>query len=179
MFTKALMIVFSVVVTTCYVLGFIYDASFLEEFGIYYYEMIGSPLDYLSIGGMYLFFSYIQHWLYWVLGLGIIGICYVPLKRKNLRDSLEKYVHIESVPYVILSLLPILTLVFLPVVSDAQNAASKSKAKHDDSICLKGKDPCIQGKVLRYRDSKIIFFEYESKETKVFPDKVVVSIKQG
>lgn len=170
---------FSLVVTASYVIGFIYDASFLEEFGVNYYEMIGSPLDYLSIGGMYLLFSYSQNLSYLMFGLGIIGICYVPLKRQLSRRSIEKYVDIESVPYVIFSLIPLLILFFLPIVADSKAAADKVKAKQENVICLEGQQQCLRGSVLRYRDSKVIFFESESKETKVFPDRVVLSVKQG
>lgn len=179
MFPKVLAIVVSLLVTASYVIGFIYDASFLEEFGINYYEMIGSPLDYLSIGGMYLLFSYSKNLSYLVFGLGIIGICYVPLKRKLSRRSVENYVDIESVPYVTLSLLPLFLLFFLPIVSDAQTAAREVKTKQEDSVCLEGKQQCLQGSVLRYRESKVIFFESEAAETRVFPDRVIISIKQG
>ncbi|MBU2954594.1 hypothetical protein [Marinobacter sp. F3R08] len=179
MFPKALAIVFSLLVTASYVIGFIYDASFLEEFGVNYYEMIGSPLDYLSIGGMYLLFSYSQNLSYLVFGLGIIGICYVPCKRKLSRRSIEKYVDTESVPYVIFSLIPLMLLFFLPIVTDSKTAADEVKAKQDDAICLEGQQQCLRGSVLRYRESKVIFFESESKETRVFPDRVVLSVKQG
>lgn len=58
MFSKILGLIFSILLTVAYVIGFIYDASYLEVFGVNYYEIMGSPLDYLSIGGMYLLLSY-------------------------------------------------------------------------------------------------------------------------
>lgn len=178
LFPKALAIVFSALVSICYVTGFIYDASFLEEFGLSYYEMIGSPLDYLSIGGMYLLFSYSQNLTILVFGLGVVGVCYVPLKRKFPREKVEKFIDFESVPYIIFSLAPLFLLFFLPIHSDSVTAAEKVKEESTDVICVEGEAQCINGAVLRYRDSKIIFFDSELEETRVFPDRKVISVKQ-
>jgi hypothetical protein len=178
LFPKALAIVFSALVTICYVIGFIYDASFLEEFGLSYYEMIGSPLDYLSIGGMYLLFSYSQNLAILVFGLGLFGVCYVPLKRKIPRKKVEKFVDFESVPYIIFSLVPLFLLFLLPIHSDSVAAAEKVKKESTDIICVEGEAQCINGVVLRYRDSKVIFFDSKLGETRVFPDRKVIGVKQ-
>ncbi len=179
MFPKALAIVFSALVSICYVIGFIYDASFLEVFGLSYYEMVGSPLDYLSIGGMYLLFSYSKNITILVFGLGLFGVCYVPIKRKIPREKIEKFIDFESVPYIIFSLAPIFLLFFLPVHSDAVDAAKKVKEENSDMICVDGEVQCIKGVVLRYRDSKIIFFDSELEKTRVFPDRKVIGVKQN
>lgn len=179
MFYKILAISFSALITICYVVGFIYDASFLEEFGINYYEIIGEPLDYLSIGGMYLLFVYSKHLSVFVIGLAIFGICFVPLKRNIPRDKIEKIVDIESVPYVILSLAPLMFLLLFLVHFDAVDAAKEVRSKNTTFICVESEKECIKGAVLRYRNSKVIFFDSELKATRVFPDRKVLGVKQG
>ena len=52
------------------------------------------------------------------------------------------------------------------------------KEESSDLICVEGEEQCICGVVLRYRDSKVIFFDSELEETRVFPDGKVIGIKQ-
>ncbi|GAB3284803.1 hypothetical protein [Parahaliea aestuarii] len=179
MFIKTLSLLFSILVTVTYVIGFIYDASFLEEFGVNYYEMMGSPLDYLSIGGMLLLLSYSKNITWLVFVLGIIGICYVPLKRRIPKSTLNKFIDIESLPFVVFSTIPIAFLLLIPVIPDAKKAAKEVIAAPADIICIEDEDRCFDGVVLRYRDSKIIFYNSELKETKVYTDRKLLSAKHS
>ena len=81
MFFKVVSLVFSVLLGMIYVIGFLYDSAFLEKFGVNYYEMLGSPLDYLSIGGIFLLTSYANNLSFLVFVLGVIGVIYMPVKR--------------------------------------------------------------------------------------------------
>ncbi|WP_293267705.1 hypothetical protein [Neptunomonas sp.] len=175
MFSKILGLVFSILLTVAYVIGFIYDASYLEEFGVNYYEMMGSPLDYLSIGGMYLLLSYSENLSLLVTVLGIIGICYMPIKRGVPKDIIEKYVDIESVPYVLFSVIPIVFLLLLPVIPDAKEDAIEAIDKANDLLCIEDEGQCFYGVILRYRASKIIFYNSKSNKTNVYTDKKLLS----
>ncbi len=179
MFTKYLAIIFSILVTASYVIGFIYDSSFLDEFGINYYEIMGSPLDYLSIGGMYLLFSIAEHLMLLFGIFGLVGILYIPIKRRLRKNSIEKILDFESLPYILLSLIPFVLLLLLPVGSDSTKLAAELKSQSSDVACIEGEPACLKGEVLRYRDSKLIFYNSESKETAVYPDGRVISVTHG
>lgn len=175
MFPKILGLVFSILVTVSYVIGFMYDASFLEVFGVNYYEMIGPPLGYLSMGGMYLLLSYSNNLTLLVTVLGLVGIFYVPVKRRMPRKLVEEFVDLESVPYILFSVIPIAFLVILPVIPDAKKAAKDAIDNGSDELCVEVMPQCLSGVVLRYRDSKIIFYDSKLKETFVFSDEKLIS----
>lgn len=173
--------ILSILITVFYVIGFLYDASFLESFGVNYYEMIGSPLDYLSIGGMYILFHYTNNLTPVVLTFGSIGVCYIPLKNliQKHKSTIEKHIHIESIPYVLVGTIPIALLLMIPVIPNAKEEANNTKSEIKDKICIDNKKECYEGVILRYRDSKIIFFNNKTQKTYVFTDKKLINAEHS
>jgi hypothetical protein len=179
LFPKFVAIIFSITITASYLIGFLYDSIFLEQFGVQYYQMIGSPLEYLSTGGMYILMSYATNFTVTIFVLGFFGAFYIPIKRLLQKHSIEKYVDLESLPYILISLVPLAVLFATPVAADAKEAAAEFRRHNADVICMDAQLTCLTGVVLRYRSSNIIFYNSESSETFVFPNNLLISVKHG
>lgn len=180
MFYKNLAILFSVFVSFCYVVGFVYDSSLLEEFGVNYYEMIGSPLDYLSIGGMYFFSLYAMNLTVAFFLVGCVSIAYYPVKRQVSKRWLDKMGGVNNLGVILLGFVPFVILFLaLNVHSDSVEYAKKIKSQNKDMLCISESEKCLNGVVVKYRDSKVIFYDHEKNETRVYPDSRVSLVKHG
>jgi len=179
---KGLFGIVSTFVSITYVIGFILDAAFLEQFGFAHFELIGNALDYLAIGGIYLMFNFAKHFVYIGIFTAVVGIAYHPVKVKCNREFINKYINVDGVPYVLLGAIPLLFVVLLPVVTDAKSLADQFKnAKASEKICIAGNSECFTGRVLRYRESKVVFISKDKESynlAKVIPEKRVVSIQK-
>lgn len=178
---KGLFGVVSFSISVTYILGFILDSAFLEQFGFAHFELIGASLDYLAIGGIYLMFNFAKH--LFVIGVlsAIIGIIYSPLKKKITPKMINWFVDVESLPYVLLGTLPLFFVVFVPVVNDAQELANKLKnSKATQEVCVKDSTTCYVGNVLRYRSSKVVFLSKSAESMNhafVIPEKQIAYVK--
>lgn len=158
---------FSIAVMYC--IGFIYDASYLENFGVNHYEFVGGALEYLTIGGMYVLNEYAKNLTIIFLVLSVFAIAYHPIKRRIPKGLLEKNFDPESVPLILISLSSLMLIFILPVIADGKEHAKETLEKHNDYIIIKDVG-CMQGSILRYRDSKIVFYNYKLKTVSVYPD---------
>ena len=186
-----------------YVTGFIFDSAFLEKFGISYAQILGSPLDYLAIGGIYALnkFSYwgvlIVFFLLFLFAFGI-GVLQKYKDDPAIFTSVKRYVNSKSAPYLIASssLVFLMSWIFL-VITDSQNYAlevfEESKKnyaleafdeskKNYDEICITGKDECIAGIILRYRGGKVFFYNHATEKSSIYNDsllaKAIHSVKK-
>lgn len=161
---------FPFTVGTIYCIGFIYDASYLESFGINHYEFVGGALDYLTIGGMYILDKYAHNLTVIFLSLSVFAISFHPIKRRIPAEFIENNIDLESVPLIFLSLSSLLLIFILPVIADGENDAKLTKNLNNDTILINNVG-CLTGSVLRYRDSKIIFYDNKKGMVSVFSDK--------
>lgn len=173
--------VISVLVSITYVVGFLFDTAFLEQFQFAHYELIGNPLDYFAIGGMYLLFNFTKHLTVIGIIVALIGIGYMPIKRKLNLNIIKRYIDVESIPYVIFGTLPLFFIVIVPVIKDALASAEQFKSSEiREEICVAYQEGCFKGIVLRYRDAKVIFLSKDKgslNSTLVIPEKQITNIR--
>ena len=178
---KNILGVISALVSITYVLGFLFDAAFLEQFQFAHYELIGNPLDYFAIGGMYLLFNFTKHLTIIAIIVALIGIGFMPIKRKLNPGTIKKYVDPESIPYVLFGALPLLILVIVPVISDAKVSAEKFKGSViKEEVCVTYQANCFKGIVLRYREGKVVFLSKDERSlnsTLIIPEKQITYIR--
>lgn len=175
MFTKIVSLVIPIILAITTAIGFIYDSVYLEEFGVGYYELIGSPTHYISIGGIYLLHTYAGNLKLIIIVLGLIGIFYKPLTQKISKHHLERFIDTDSLPYILIASSPIILMAIIPIIQDAQQAATEATTYASDRICITGQATCYDGVILRYRENKIIFYNSESKKTDVYLEKNLIS----
>lgn len=142
----------------------------MESFGINHYEFVGGALEYLTIGGIYVLNEYAKNLTVIFVLLSIFGIAYHPIKRRIPKDLLDKNFDPESVPLILVSLSSLLLIFILPVIADGKEQAKEVLQKNNDLIIIKDVG-CMEGSILRYRDSKIIFYNYKSQSVSVYTDK--------
>ncbi|EHU9474325.1 hypothetical protein BBM86_22695 [Vibrio parahaemolyticus] len=182
--TKVVVGILSLMVTTAYVIGFLYDAAFLEKLGLAHYEMIGDSLEYLSIGGMYLFFNFASGLAFFMIVGALIGCGYMPLKRfiTAKANGLSSYVDLQSLPYILIGSLPVLFVALVPVVNDANElAAQHLKSEANTQVCKLSDQQCFNGIVVKYRDGKLVFLSKDkSTYNRVFviPEKNIAIVQQ-
>lgn len=180
MVLKLASLAFSIILGAMYCIGFIYDSAFLEEFGVNYYELLASPMDYLSIGGVHLLTLYSKNISFLFFGLGTLAVFYVPIKRRIQRAHVEKFIDIESTPYILLSMLPLAFIFLIPVIPVAKEDAKEIfETGFNDLLCVEDVTPCEKGVILRYRDSKIVFYNSETKKASVYTDKRLIKAEHG
>ena len=126
-------------------------------------------------------FNFSKH-LFWIgIVFSAVGVTYLPIKREISREFISKYIDIESIPYVLLGLLPVCFIAIVPVVNDAQKLAQEYKSMEPrELICTKTESSCKKGNVIMYRASKVIFLTYKENKkgsiVNIIPDKEVISI---
>ncbi|QYJ99758.1 hypothetical protein [Shewanella psychrotolerans] len=169
----------SAVITITYVIGFIYDASFLEAFHLSYYELLGSPLDYLTIGGMYLTS---------IAARNLVAVVILSLLSSLLAAAISNYSHllIQMLPnrfnstVVLLTLSPLGLILLMLVVHHSARANSENYKKDGNHIIqVEGADGQFVshcGNLLRYRDNKTVFYLPSNDKTMVIPDKRVIQV---
>ncbi|MUK28471.1 hypothetical protein [Aliivibrio fischeri] len=182
---KVILGIVSLLISITYLLGFLFDSAFLEKFGFVYYEMVGDSLEYLTIGGMYLFGNFAAGLFWFILVSAIIGCGFVPFKRwlQESGKNLNKFVDLESVPYILIALIPVLFIVIVPVVNDAQSLAKEYKeaTKPRAKVCIKDKNVCYKGIVVKYRSGKLVFLSKEEDNLNriiVVPEKNILLVEQ-
>ena len=177
---KGIFGVMSFLVSMTYVIGFILDSAFLEQFGFAHYELIGDALDYLAIGGIYIMFNFANYFTIIGIVTAIFGISYQTIKRKCTRNFVGKFINIDGIPYVLLGALPLFFVVLFPIIEDAKSLALEFKnSEAKESICLIKKEKCNLGSIIRYRGSKVIFLSKDKGSlnlAKVIPEKQIQSI---
>ena len=172
----------ALVIGMLYVTGFVVDSVYLEVFGISYSEILGSPLDYLAIGGAYALRKYsywsvtIAFFLPFLVAFGIDGL------QKYKDDptkytSIKRYINSKSAPYLLASPLPIFLVILIYVVipeskSYALTDLEKSKKEYDQ-IRIIGEDECIAGTILRYRGGKVFFYNHATEKTSIYNDSLL------
>lgn len=182
--TKVLVGILSLMVTTAYVIGFLYDVAFLEKLGLAHYEMVGDSLEYLSIGGMYLFFNFAAGLAIFMIAGALIGCGFIPLKRhiKEKANWINTYIDLQSLPYILLGSLPVLFVTLVPVVNDANELASQLlKSEANTQVCKLSEEQCIKGIVIKYRGGKLVFLSKEKgthNNIIVIPEKNISSVEQ-
>ncbi|MDN2661833.1 hypothetical protein OW492_00410 [Psychromonas sp. 14N.309.X.WAT.B.A12] len=179
---KGIFGVVSSLVSITYVIGFILDSAFLEQFNFAHFELIGSALEYLAIGGIYIMFNFAKHFTIIGILAAIFGISYQTIKTKLTKKNVGKFINLDGIPYVLLGVSPLLFILFSPVVKDAQNLALEFKeSSAKESICLINEDECQKGSIIRYRDSRVILLSKEEVSfnlAKVIPEKQIKSIQK-
>ncbi|OEB03568.1 hypothetical protein BBN05_16655 [Vibrio parahaemolyticus] len=182
--TKVVVGILSLMVTTAYVIGFLYDAAFLEKLGFAHYEMIGDSLEYLSIGGVYLFFNFSSGLAFFMLVGALIGCGYMPLKRFITAKAnwVGSYLDLQSLPYILIGLLPVLFVAFVPVVNDANELADQHlKSEANTKVCKLSDQQCFNGIVVKYRDGKLVFLSKDKSTYNrviVIPEKNIAIVQQ-
>ncbi|QYJ95706.1 hypothetical protein [Shewanella spartinae] len=169
----------SALITITYVIGFIYDASFLEAFHLSYYELLGSPLDYLTIGGMYLAL---------ITTKNLLAVVILSLLSSLLAAAISNYSHLfnQLLPnrynsaFVLLTLSPLGLILLMLVVHHSARANSENYKKDGNHIiqveAATGQVVSYCGNILRYRDNKTVFYIPSNDKTMVVPDKRVVQV---
>ncbi len=181
---KVVVSILSIMVTTAYVTGFLYDAAFLEKLGITHYEMVGDSLEYLSIGGAYLFFNFASDLAVFMTLGALIGCGYIPLKRliTSKANWVNSYIDLQSMPYVLVGLLPVLFVAIVPVINDANELADQHfKSGPNARVCKLSNQQCLEGVVVKYRAGKLIFLSKEKStynKVVVIPEKNISSVEQ-
>ncbi|ENM5780040.1 hypothetical protein NTH33_003686 [Vibrio mimicus] len=182
--TKVVIGILSLIVTTAYVIGFLYDAAFLEKLGFAHYEMVGDSLEYLSIGGMYLFFNFASGLVVFMVAGALIGCGYMPLKRFVIAkvNWVNTYIDLQSLPYILVGSFPGLFVALVPVVNDANElAAQHLQAKANTQVCKLSDQQCFKGVVIKYRSGKLVFLSKERStynKVIVIPEKNIAIVEQ-
>ena len=181
MFLKIITLIVTLFIGTLYSIGFIVDSVYLEGFGISYAEILGSPLDYLAIGGVYMLNKFTKYLTLICFALACISIFVIPAFRSIKANSkiytkVKAYVDFKSVPYILASFSPFLIIWMLQVIPETNEQVKgviEKSVTLNDEICIIGETECISGTILRYRDAKVIFYNSSTKKASIYPDSVL------
>lgn len=186
---------FPAVLVLVYMAGFIYDASFLEEFGLKYFQSFGSPQDYLIFGGMvfaqifsemsigfsllilsvviYLFIS--DHVTRWLVSSTDSGN--TPRNTHNTTlEMLMPLLKVGLVAALFTFLIPATFNAHKQGVADAKEikelrtSTTEGNKYTEDTLCLSERKGCFIGVLLRNRDGMAIFWDFDHQTLSTFTE---------
>lgn len=167
-------------IASCYIAGFLHDAAYMEVFGIEHDELMGGPIEYLSTGALQVFSA---AYLYVFIAAGFVwfgALCGVVfalpdfVSRMKFRLSQKKDVTAGLLLICFVLWLIIFSQIIEPSKESAKNDIKHSSLKPPDLLCLTPiAGECIPGMLLRYRDSKVIFFNPAEQQVLVLPEKKI------
>ena len=175
----------SALITIAYIVGFLYDAAFLEHLGVLYYEMVGSSLEYLTIGGMFLLLNFALSFAWITVLIAIFSCAYKPAL-SYIREKefiIQQYIDVTSIPYVVFGTIPMLMIAIIPI----SNKANQDADEHLNSktprvrVCIQEPKVCYSGNVIKYREGKLIFLSKEKStynKVLVIPEKNISMTEQ-
>lgn len=173
------------ITASLFTIGYLHEAPFLEKFGLKNEEFIPSNTTLIIYGFKYVFTKLLAYTVVAsIIFMLSSSVVFLVKKEMSLwiRKKFKTHITIEVkkflIYYAIISIPFLTAIASLKIIQDGQKM-------HDEYLIPKNvldiittkRNITIYGKVIRYNNNKVAFFDINKKIAIVFPDSEIVEIK--
>lgn len=183
--TKAISIFGLTLLSAVYAIGFIYDSSYIEYFGVNWMQLFASPAEYLAIGGILIFKGVLKWFTLLFFLSGLVACAVMPVKEEMKRRGITRYFDIQSLLLILSSIL-ICVLILYPglIIAKAKRDAGNDEKMLKSITTIveyRGGNEIIRSKgvVLRNRNDLVLLYDSDRNQSLLLPSINIIFVKKN